>query len=64
MEEHSPGIPVELVIEPGAEPVRGRLWPGTGREQGFWGWLELMSLLTRASDDPGAGGGTEREDHP
>lgn len=57
---HSHGMPTggtaraTLEVEVGADPIRGSIDHGAGRQR-FWGWLELIEELSRLSvGRPGA----------
>lgn len=42
-------VPPQLTVElePGADPIRGRIRRVDGTEQPFWGWLELIDEVSR-----------------
>jgi len=55
-----PNITIEL--EPGADPIRGRIGRPDGTRQGFWGWLELIEALGRLATEPaGVPAGEQQE---
>ena len=43
---------ITLELEPGADPIRGRIGCPDGTKQPFWGWLELIELLGRLAAEP------------
>jgi len=52
-------IPLRLELEPGAEPISGRLTGPDGVGEEFIGWLALSTALERMTrgDEGGAAGG-------
>ena len=47
-----PLVHLEVVLEPGAHPPVGWLLNGDGTRRPFSGWLELMALVERLSQQP------------
>jgi hypothetical protein len=40
---------ITLELEAGADPIRGSIEHPNGSRQPFWGWLELLEELRRAT---------------
>jgi len=57
--ERARRIPLRLELEPGAEPISGRLTGPDGVGEEFIGWLALSAALERVTraDDGGPAGG-------
>jgi hypothetical protein len=50
---HDRAMPnITLELEPGADPIQGRIGCPDGTNQPFWGWLELIEVLGRLADEP------------
>jgi hypothetical protein len=43
---------ITLELEPGADPIRGRIGCPDGTQRPFWGWLELIEVLGRIAAEP------------
>jgi hypothetical protein len=53
--ENSLAVHVELDLDPGADPIEGRMSVAGGPPEPFTGWMELASALERARSDGAAG---------
>ena len=42
---------ITLVLEAGADPIRGTVEHADGSREPFWGWLELSEKLRRVAFD-------------
>jgi hypothetical protein len=43
---------ITLELEPGADPIQGRIGRPDGTNEPFWGWLELIEVLGRLAAEP------------
>jgi hypothetical protein len=53
---------ITLELEPGADPIRGRIGCPDGTHKPFWGWLELIEVLSRLAAEPTGVPAGEQED--
>ena len=50
-------ITLELELEPGADPIAGRLYAHERRERSFYGWLQFAAALEAACKEGNASPG-------
>jgi hypothetical protein len=55
---------ITLELEPGADPIRGRIGCPDGTHRPFWGWLELIEALGRLAVEPTGVTAGEKDGRP